>query len=102
MTGFIFSLFINFENKQASCGDKPSIDEEMPIEFFDDAYKIEYTIREIIDSRCHFFSLESIGVLEKTWGEFEKYLREKEENFLIFEKLMVFFFRQGRFLRFKK
>ncbi|WRD29566.1 hypothetical protein E5K60_05760 [Helicobacter pylori] len=96
--GFTFCLFIDFENKKAIYDNQFSISEEIPVDFFDDFYKVEKTLSEIIEARDARYSLGDVSVLEKTWEEFEKYLREKDESTLIFEKLMVFFFKKGRFL----
>ncbi|MGN8444197.1 hypothetical protein ACR9LG_07820, partial [Helicobacter pylori] len=63
---------------------------------------LENTVREIIETRNPHYSLWSIDTLEKTWEEFKEYLEEKHEDVLFFERLMVFFFKQGRFLTFKE
>ena len=95
-SGFAFKMWVDFENKPALYSYNTEVNAQLPVEFWDDSYRVENKVREILDKRDCRYSFRQLSALEKAWEELESYLMRKNESTLLFERVMVFLFLEGR------
>ncbi|WP_249406170.1 hypothetical protein [Helicobacter pylori] len=97
--GLEFCLWFDFVNAKGGRNFKGLISGEVADALFKEFQSVEDVVKEVLDARDERYSLSDIKDLESAWKEFSEYLNQNDEERLLFERLMVFFFTKCDFFR---